>query len=198
MDGTQEQVRLVTEYVRITIRPKDALVESRYVFKNLSDEEVTLVMFHPLFAIHTNVGFGRNDLGSFQWTWDKEPVVFETAPTAGGINADATTYQKRYRAELTLNPNATHVARFRYTASLGRRDGRRFTASATGGGRSWAGQIERADYSFKYDSESVFSVFGFLPEWRWQWGAAGAYYKRLNFVPAADERVFFDFYSPDF
>ncbi|MER3413666.1 MAG: hypothetical protein C4341_05410 [Armatimonadota bacterium] len=193
-----EAVRLTSEAVTFTIRKDGVSVEARYMFKNLTDVDVPLLLVLPLFAENTNRPFPQNRLERLSATWDKEPLGFAEPPQAAEINELATTYEKPFVASVTFRAKATHVLRVQFSVQPGNDDLHRFVAWRTAGGASWAGRVERADYAFKYDTKSVFHVVGIEPNWGWQWGQTGAYVKRTNFEPTAGEEFRFRYYPPDF
>gem|GEM_PF-6482794 len=193
-----EAVRLTSEAVTLTIAQEGVRVEARYMFKNLTDADVPLMLVLPLFAQNTNRSFSRNQFARLSATWDKETLVFAEPPEAAQINELATTYEKPFVASVTFRANATHVLRVQFSVQPGKDDLHRFIAWRTAGGASWAGRVERADYAFRYDAKTVFHVVGIEPKWGWQWGQTGAYVKRSNFEPTAGEEFRFRYYPPDF
>lgn len=194
----QEEKRLALrwETVRITVGESEGVVEARYVFKNLSNENFDLTLLLPLYAINTNVSFGRNAFPALEAMWDGEPVPFQPLPRARAINERATTYEKAFQATVQVRANATHQIQLRYGVSIGRKGLEHFIPYQTEGGRLWAGEIEVGDYSFRYDPTRVFSVIRLSPNWGWQWGETGAYARRRSFEPQEGERMELVFYAP--
>jgi hypothetical protein len=198
VDPPSPAVRLVTEAVTLTIGRGTVAVEARYVFKNTTSSELSLVMNLPLVAENTNRSFEANRFQRLSATWDKQPLAFAAAPTAAGINPEATSYVKPYVATAVFKPNATHVLRVQLEYPTGKDDLHHFVAWRTGGASSWAGTIERGDYSFKFNPNTVFHIITITPTWGWQWGAIGAYARRDNFEPVANETIRFRYYPPGF
>lgn len=191
-------IQLTSEAVTFTITAEGVNVEARYMFKNLTDADVPLAVVLPLFAQNTNLSFMQNHFARLSATWDKEVLIFADPPQAAKINELATTYEKPFVASVIFKAKATHVLRVRFVIQPGTDDLHRFIAWRTAGGASWAGRVGRADYSFKYDTKTVFHVVGIEPKWGWQWGQTGAYVKRMDFEPAAGEEFRFRYYAPDF
>ncbi len=194
----QEETRLALrwETLKITVGEGEAVVEARYVFKNLSNEDFDLPLLLPLFALNTNVSFANNNFPALEASWDGEPVSFQPLPQARTINAKATVYEKAFQTTVKVRANATHQIRLRYGVSLGRKGLEHFIYYQTAGARLWAGQVEVGDYSFRYDPTVVFSVVRLSPNWGWQWGETGAYARRRSFEPQENERVELVFYAP--
>lgn len=194
----QAETRLALrwETVRVTVGSGEAVVDARYVFKNLSNENFELTLLLPLYAINTNVSFANNTFHALEAQWDGEPITLEPAPRARAINEKATTYEKLFQAKVKVRANATHQAQFRYGISVGNKSLEHFIYYQTEGARYWAGEVEIGDYSFRYDPSVVFYVIRLRPDWGWQWGETGAYARRRSFEPQEDERIEFIFHIP--
>ncbi|RMG25517.1 MAG: hypothetical protein D6724_03865 [Armatimonadetes bacterium] len=198
VDPPTTAVRLTSEAVTFTVGKRSVSVEARYMFKNTTSNELSLLIGIPLVAENTNRAFGSNRFDRLSATWDKESLAFAAAPMAADINPEATSYVKPYVATAVFKPNATHVLRVQLEYPIGKDDLHRFLAWRTAGAASWAGTVERADYSFKFNTDTVFHIIKIEPNWGWQWGTTGAYAKRTNFEPSANETIRFRYYPSDF
>lgn len=190
-------IALKTEMAKITIGRRDAAVEARYVFKNLTAKEITATLTVPLVAKDSPVPPAANLFPGFQATWDGAPATWSVTANQEVRGSEAFSYEKSYSVSVRFKPNATHVLRCSYRVSLGKADLARYVAYRTAGARTFAGRVERADLSYTYTPDAVFEILAFTPAWRWAWGPTGAYCMRLDFEPAERETMAIVFYPAD-
>lgn len=190
-------IALKTEMVKIAIGKRDAAVEARYVFKNLTAKEIKTTLRLPLIATDSPLPPAANLFPEFMATWDNAPATWtlSAGPQVGG--SEVFSYEKSYFIPVLLKPSATHVLRCSYRTSLGKADLARYVAYRTGGARSFEGRVERADLSYTYAPDTVFEILAFTPAWKWAWGTTGAYCMRQDFEPAEGETMSMVFYPAD-
>jgi hypothetical protein len=195
--------------VSATLGPDSATFETLTWFKNGTDRDIPATILLPVVAQNPLLGRGYDI--RFQATWDRNPVSIVPAVSSKTIEEpnrlvgvrNRVPYARAERAhgiKVTFKANATHALRLRWQAPIGRGglDGMlRFVIYDTSSASDW-GPVDQFNFALRYTPEVVFQTYEAKPNWGWQIGPRGAFFKRVNFQPGSDPLVRFVYYPGGF
>ena len=192
-------VRMTSHGVSFDLTKAVATVSSVSLFHNDAAQPATVLLKLPVDAQNPVLGRGWDI--DFSATldgvklkvgpWKEEQRLTEAAGSPW-------TKILRYKAaQVTFKPKATHVLRLSYQVPMGKAglDGmNRLIAYETAGANSWKGPMDRLNFIVHFGKGVVFHVISAEPNWGWQIGDKGAFFKQESFRPSGDTLARFIFY----
>ena len=192
-------VRMTSHSVVFELTKGAATVSSVSLFHNDGPNPVSLVLKLPVDAQNPVLGRGWDI--DFTATLDSAPLKigpWKEEMTLTEIAGAPTTRMLRYKsAAVTFKVKGTHVLRISYQVPMGKAglDGmNRLIAYETNGASAWSGSMDRLNFTVHYGPGVVFHVIEAEPNWGWQIGDKGAFFKQDSFHPEGDTLARFIFY----
>ncbi|MCX7800799.1 MAG: hypothetical protein N2109_10710 [Fimbriimonadales bacterium] len=202
-------VRMQGLSVSATLGPDAGAFETLAWFKNDAPRDIPATILLPVVAQNPLVGRGYDI--RFEATWDRNPVAvvpasapktFEDPELLVGVR-NKLPYARSERIhgiKVTFKASSTHALRLRWEAPIGRGglDGMlRFAVYDTSLAADW-GPVGQFNFALRYTPEVVFQTYEAKPDWGWQIGPRGAFFKRTGFQPGSDALVRFVYYPGGF
>ena len=199
------QVRMVSSDVDFELTKATATVTSVTLFHNDSAKPVSVNLRLPVVALNPVLGRGWDI--AFKATLNGVPLKIGPLQSGTGINLDSTQQDAQAKVERFKSATAvfgvknTYALRVTYQVPMGKAglDGMlRLIAYETAGATNWAGPMDRLNFTVHYGPGVVFHVSSAEPDWGWQIGHKGAFFKQDSFRPQGDTLVRFVFYPGGF
>ncbi|MEJ5169420.1 MAG: hypothetical protein WHU10_00370 [Fimbriimonadales bacterium] len=202
-------VRMQGLNVSATLNRETASFELLCWFKNSSATDVPATLAIPVVAQNPSLGRGYDI--RFEATWDKAPVAIVPALSDQAFSdpdllvgvRNKVPYGRRERThgvKVVFKANATHALRLKWQSPIGKGglDGMlRYVAFDTAGAAGW-GPVGQFNFALRYSPSVVFQTYEAKPNWGWQIGPRGAFFKRVDFQPGDDGLVRFVYYPGGF
>jgi hypothetical protein len=207
--GQEAQVRMVSHSVTTRMTGSTLTTETVSVFRNQRNAPASITIQIPEFSQST-AGNRIEPQGRLTATWDHNPLRLQRQSTGREVaprlhrqtgQPEWSRHSFLHTVRVDLVANGTHALRTVYTApeGTGGLDGalkvHAYDLARLG---DWAGNLERLNFSFQDPQQRIFSVERSRPNYNWQIGPRGAFFRRDNFTATGSPLVVLAYYVRDF
>jgi hypothetical protein len=198
-------VRMVSSDVTFELTNATATVTSVTLFHNESAKPVSVNLKLPVVALNPVLGRGWDI--DFKATLNGTPLKVGPLQSGMLVNFNSERHEapakvERYKvAPVVFGVKNTYGLKITYQVPMGKGglDGMlRLIAYETAGASAWNGPLDRLNFTIHFGPSVVFHVSSAAPDWGWQIGDKGAFFKQDSFQPQGDTLVRFVFYPGGF
>jgi hypothetical protein len=200
-------VRMVSHSVTSRLEGDRIVTETLTLFRNGASQPATLTLNLPVHSHITGEGY-LFDRVSLSATLDERPLALEqrVGRSRASDRTDRRTgrpewssAERWHSARVEFPATGTRAIRTRFVAPPGRAgiDGAlRLHAYDLEGARAWQSPLERLNFSIQDPDRVIFSVQRARPDFGWQIGVRGAFFRRDQWSPGEGTLVTFTYYPP--